>query len=340
MKTSISLNATMLSAIIFFSYHSCLFAQTNLVPNPSFEEYDICPDDQGQVYRAKHWNSFGNSPDYFNSCASEISGVSVPQNVWGFQYANTGNAYTGIAAVDIDTTIEVREFIGTKLITPLNHGQKYYVSFYVSRQNISTVAVDKVGVLFSKTSYAVDSFCTAPCSLSNFSQSNISHVYSHKIIDDTLNWTNINGSFVADSSYEYMIIGIFFTNQNLNYVITDSTKLYRAVWYYIDDVYVGTDSITSVSENNIPNKYLKIFPNPVNNNMVSISLSSQVNQKQINEFLLLDIFGRELMKYHFNGNNTDVFLNNFSSGIYFVKIKTEEKYFINKIIINNQNQRR
>ena len=56
-----------LFAFLFFA--SQLKAQVNLVPNPSFEEYDTCPDLLDRVQYATHWMNFGNSPDYYNSCS-------------------------------------------------------------------------------------------------------------------------------------------------------------------------------------------------------------------------------------------------------------------------------
>jgi hypothetical protein len=44
----------------------------NLVYNGSFEEYDDCPDNGGQVNKAKYWfsanNGIGASSEYFNAC--------------------------------------------------------------------------------------------------------------------------------------------------------------------------------------------------------------------------------------------------------------------------------
>jgi hypothetical protein len=60
---------------LFLSVYSRINAQ-NLVPNPSFEEYSICPDGTSQIDRATHWMPFRHTPDYHNACdESEIVGV-------------------------------------------------------------------------------------------------------------------------------------------------------------------------------------------------------------------------------------------------------------------------
>src|SRR5271157_5345469 len=72
----------------------------NLVPNPSFEQYDTCPNSSGQINYAKYWFQGGpGNPDYFNICSSTLpypgNQFSVPQNAWGYQFAYEGNAYCG-----------------------------------------------------------------------------------------------------------------------------------------------------------------------------------------------------------------------------------------------------
>ena len=66
---------------------------TNLVNNPSFEEYYNCPVNAGQLNESKYW--WGFSADYYNSCTT-VPQLSIPSNFAGFQYAHTGNAYTGL----------------------------------------------------------------------------------------------------------------------------------------------------------------------------------------------------------------------------------------------------
>src|ERR1700722_4176269 len=65
----------------------------NLVPNPSFEDTVSCPTSVDEVYRAVAWSSFGETPDYFNSCG--IDEVGVPKNELGYRSAATGHAYCG-----------------------------------------------------------------------------------------------------------------------------------------------------------------------------------------------------------------------------------------------------
>ena len=72
----------------------------NLVPNPSFESNTACPTALGEVGNGlvNNWSSLstacGSNADYFNACAGVF--VGVPNNNYGSQLANTGDAYAGV----------------------------------------------------------------------------------------------------------------------------------------------------------------------------------------------------------------------------------------------------
>ena len=103
-------------------------AQINLVQNGSFEDYTICPSNAFEVENCIGWYSAANTPDYFNVCASLLplgTGVSVPSNSYGFQYAYQGNAYMGAGMLCPDN---IREIIRGTLIDSLALGIKYYIS--------------------------------------------------------------------------------------------------------------------------------------------------------------------------------------------------------------------
>lgn len=294
----------------------------NLVPNPSFEQYDTCPNSQGQVYLAKNWNSFGYSPDYFNSCFPGVFGQGVPNNAWGYQYPHTGNAYVGFYVFGLEN-VTVREFVGAKLLSDLIPGNKYYVSMYVSLEEGSTIAVNKLGFLFSTTSFAVDSFCNSPCPITYLQASNVSQVYSTQIILDSQNWTKICGSFIADSTYEYFAIGNFFTDNNLNYVVTDSAKSYRSALYYFDDVCISPDSLfaatwTDVKKTSRNVDFIKIFPNPF-----SAQLTFSLAGNEQTTVSLYNFLGQQILRQTFT-NSTTINTEQLADGIYFYELRNDK----------------
>ena len=114
---------------------------TNLVPNGDFEIYSSLPDDLGQIYKAIGWNNVnGNyvpgaaaSPDYFY--------------VGGYVWGGTINPYSGNGQVgfglcgDGVNSIDIREYISTHLISSLDSGRSYMLSFYLYHNFFGTPTV-------------------------------------------------------------------------------------------------------------------------------------------------------------------------------------------------------
>ncbi len=225
--------------ILFFIFLAGLnlaYAQ-NLVSNPSFEEYTECPPSNGYVENCVGWYSATATADYCNACAPLLSGVSIPSNTYGYQQPYDGSAYMGGAAYV--QGYEYRECIRGTLIEPLVVGTKYYVSFKVSlAENQSNCGSNKIGALFANDQYTDAS--TLALNL------NYAHIYTNSIITDTVNWTTVSGSFVADSAYSYIVIGNFFDNTHTDMLrVQTSLSISQSIsYYYIDDVCVSTNPVS------------------------------------------------------------------------------------------------
>jgi hypothetical protein len=240
----------------FLLFSCCIVEAQNLVPNPSFEVYDTCPNHGGNIEEAIGWILCGFSPDYYNACAnSSFASLGVPSGGYsGYQNAFDGNAFGALLTLSIPNT--GREFIGTQLTEPLIVGTKYYVSAYIVA-GIYECSANNFGFkFFNNMSY---SFWNAP-PIDNFS-----HVHSNVIISDSVNWTQVRGSFIADSAYQYLVIGNFYSNSNTDTIHCRTNG--DGTYYLIDAVCVSTDSLTcyqaiGINEIPIPTSEIKIFPNP------------------------------------------------------------------------------
>ena len=262
-----------------FSFNSN--AQINLVPNPSFEDTVYCPFGTNQIDACANWLNFGNSPDYFNAC--NPFGMSVPNSVFGFQYAHTGVAMAGIATYrrpNSPNGPNYREFIGVQLITPLIIGQKYFFSLHVNfahTQNVA-IATDKIGLRMS--TMGSDSCC--PATINNFAL-----LFADSILSDSVDWIRLTGSFIADSAYNYVTIGNFFDDVN-----TDTINIGQFPdngYYYIDDVCLSTDSLyneTWTGLNTTTVTDVLIYPTPFTN---KVFISSN---KPILKYEVYDLQGR------------------------------------------------
>lgn len=298
-------------------------AQINLVPNPSFEDTVACPTFLTQIDRATGWMSFSYTPDYFNACASSnvpVS-VSVPHNIWGDQTAYTGNAYAGFAAYSVGSLLSIREYVCTQLIQPTVPLQKYYVSFYVSSSFAYTngfnpgVACNNIGMKLTTHSYSPSN---------PLIPDNLAQVVNHSIVNDTINWVKISGSFIADSVYDFLCIGNFFVDSLTNYVLIGANS--GDAYYYLDDVKLSTDSafVNSIVETK-DNGYINIFPNPARDWIV-------VEGRNLKSIEVFDLCGRLLIpKMLVSSFKTEVDISSFSSGIFLFKIYTSTGIYINKI---------
>ena len=238
-QRSLALGALLCCSLFMLPFLS--FAQ-NLVPNPSFELTDTCPYTTGFQTgdRPLYWRSWLNSPEYFHACAQPFDGadtlVGVPWNGWTFQEPYDGEAYAGFFA--FSETIQYREYVGVELIDPLVIGETYLVSF---RTNLAWEgsywytggASNNVGLLFTMNSNAW-SGVTGP----SFAFRNYAHLSSSAIIADTVGWTFVSGSFTADSSYQYLVMGNFFDNSHTD-VLAIPPGGGENAYYLIDGICVS-----------------------------------------------------------------------------------------------------
>ena len=240
----LTLNASMtqkaILSIFLVLITSNLLAQSNLVPNPSFEVLDSCPTSSALSHWANGWVTNINSTDYFHACTNPNNQIGVPANALGYQCPSTGRAYCGLLVYNEPFPDGV-EFIGRELSIPLTTNEKYYFSCKLSLSGGIGIncGIDKFGVLFTNVNYGFSSF--AASSLAN----NTAHYFDANIITDTAGWITIFGSFIADSNYSYMLIGNFFDTTTTNTACFDSNT--QRAYYYIDDVCVSVDSLTCVN---------------------------------------------------------------------------------------------
>ncbi len=159
----LQLGFVVLTAIVLQAVTSEIRAQ--YVPNPSFEEREpillLWPNNHtqpggDQMSRLNHWyNPTEGTSDWYHENALPVYPggpiwVGVPTNVVGVQEA-IGQGYVGMIIQD-DHRGAYREYVQTQLLQPLLLGQRYRVSFQVSRaENYGTGhSIRNLGALFSE----------------------------------------------------------------------------------------------------------------------------------------------------------------------------------------------
>ncbi len=318
--------------LLLFTVYCSLFTflkAQNLVLNPSFEDHISCPDDYMML--PNNWHTCSGTPDYFNACDDTLvlNSFGVPSNGFGYQYAFDGNAYCGFYSLSFTDT-NYKEYLGCRLLNPLIIGQKYYVSFHVIRANGVGVkmATNNIGLLFSTISYQDNN----PNSIWGIPTNNFANIVDTNIITDSHNWTNIKGSIIADSAYQYIQIGIFFDVAHIDTLLYGNPIwLNQVAYYFLDEVCVSTDSLTcnpidAIKEINLKEELINIYPNPTTNDIAIESFPLQAIIE------ITNIQGQLVRTFATTGDKTNVDVSALPSGVYIIKVATEKGVAVSKFI--------
>jgi hypothetical protein len=288
--------------------------QTNLVPNPSFEDFISCPTAQDQIDNCQDWYSpTTGSPDYFNECGSGAGGV--PQNGFGWQYARTGTGYAG-GEVGSFSGSNTREYIQTQLISTLEAGSHYEVSFWVSLGDSSLKACDHIGAYLSETAISLSDATNLPYVPQVVSQDGI-------MISDNSDWIEIVDTIVANGGENYITIGVFADDAEVNWIPV-SGGWSAAPHYYYDDVSVNKVGTVGI-ENMISSGIDMLLQN---DGLVLVKSTSTITNLE-----LISATGAVVYALTNPSDNTKTLnLSEFQSGTYFLFVRNEfehKKYLIN-----------
>ncbi len=323
MKTFLKIFFTIL--ILHFAFCISVFSQ-NLVPNPSFEEYSNCPNDDFML--PNDWYTCSLTPDYCNACDT-TNGCGVPANGFGYQEAADGKGYCGFYGLSVHSNWSYKEYLGSELLEPLITGEKYYVSFKINFSGSPAIdmAINNIGLLFSTVSYQdfqpYDDIWSIPTL-------NFAHVYDTNIISDDISWTTIKGSIIADSNYQYILIGNFFDVAHTDTILVNNNYFQHKSYYFLDDVCVSMDSSICdmnsgfIENDNIQNS-VSVYPSPFSD---FIKIESYLYKNYT--IKIYNILGELVIENDIKDKQKTISTKNLLPGIYFISI------YINNLLIINQ----
>ena len=161
--------------------------------------------------------------------------VAIPKNTFGSQEALNGECYAGFRAYSKDKKYS-RTYLQIQLDDELEDNQQYCFKFNISLADLSKYAVNHIGV------YVSDRKIEQPNTGTIAKEAQVKHK-SNKVMMMTDGWETICGTFIADGNEEYIIIGCFGRNDELEIEKVKrpsgmtGVQTYHA-YYYIDDVEV------------------------------------------------------------------------------------------------------
>ena len=269
----------------------CLAASSqNLVPNPSFEDYDTnyvptqypffnrtfgaleswrsqwpvqnTPDlifeDSYIMFEALDPMSLQSALDVYSNSGLGINYVSSPTNYAGFEYPRTGLRYAGIRMETPPVQVNI---FGLLLIS--NNPYHEYLQVELT-DTLEAGKSYEVAFFISLAENAVFQNNSFGALLSQESESNFGvtpitpDIEATDSIISTEGWTEIKGNYIAQGGERFITIG----NLDLS-TITDTFLLssqFNAVYYYIDDVSVFENIVTDTTL--CPNDSLILRANP------------------------------------------------------------------------------
>ena len=243
-------------------------AQINLVRNPSFENYSVCPVIYDQLKYALFWQSIDSigtfpdaplcTPEYCNACSGVNDFVGIPDNFHFSHYPRTGNGLVMMETYFDGTYAEhyQRDYVQGHLFKPLVAGSSYCVTFYVTLCQLSQYAINHLGAYLDDGSMDAgqdSAGCASP------QTAFIPQIVEDSIINDTTNWVKVQGSFTATGTERFITIGNFFdlhhtdtARRNLSHVPWNTGNQFS--WYVLDDVSViaADDTANAGSDQAIP----------------------------------------------------------------------------------------
>lgn len=211
------------------------FGAHNLVPNGSFENFNICPNSYSRTasdFKVNDWFSGnGGTPDFFHQCSNGES--DVPKNWAGISDAFEGQGYVGIYCWKKNG--DYREYIESAIQSALTKDTTYVISFRYKLSSYSRFTIDRIGLAL------VPNRVDAPGARLLAVKPAMEIILESPIVKETGTWQLAELRFKAKGDEAYVIIGNFSNDTDTRRYKLLSPQglqemLENSAYYYIDDV--------------------------------------------------------------------------------------------------------
>jgi hypothetical protein len=223
-------------SILFFIFIKTNTAQiANYVNNGGFEDCINCYSST-QLLIAKYWSGIDTNKFFgFNLTALPPSGQ-VPNSSFTHQWPKSGNNYYLCTFFFKPNTSQTgRGYPRNRLKGTLQSGHSYCVKIYYNITNQSSYGIDGLGAYFGNNTLDTITQCDKPIT---YLTPQIQNPASN-ILSDTLNWSLLTGTFTANGSEKYMLLGNFKSDVATNSVMINPANLpLIATDFLFDDISV------------------------------------------------------------------------------------------------------
>jgi hypothetical protein len=213
-----------------FLYQTSLVYSQNLISNPSFESYHSCPPGTGELERAVSWESIRGNADYYHKCGY-FGANSLIRNGGGFQTPRSGEAYMGLCPSGYRITaqkdsfpIDYREYAINTLAEPLERRAQYIFELYLSLGDRSLYTSNNLSVVGFMAKPTWDKAQLTPFTVKK------TLVQFDTLIKDTQNWVHLVDTFIADSAYNFISIGVFTDSTDIQIKYVNPSPSYTFLW--------------------------------------------------------------------------------------------------------------
>lgn len=218
------------------------------------------------------------------------------------------------------------------MLQPLVVGETYYVSYWVNLATEGSYwetrwACNNQGVLFTMEEHI---WSGTVWSVPEFMSRNYAHVNNPEIVTDTANWTLVSGSFVADSAYQYVMLGNPFNDANTDTLHMIHQHATNLSYTLIDNVCVSLDPlgcpmVVVVEERD--DEALMLYPNPAQHHVV---LSGAVPGAL---FSIHDMLGRSVWQEVALGSRSEIDVRSWARGTYVLRAESGRMHKTFKFVL-------
>lgn len=241
-------NVKMISSYCLVFFHLLItnnYISQNLVKNPSFEQFVLCPSIAPMASNnVPDWTSFYNYGDVeiLNTCGGSAM-YTVPGNSnCTYQQPKTGQGYSRIFVRSAISGQNIRIYLQGNFSAPLKKDSLYCVSFWLNQENSSQWSTNVVSAYINDTLLTFNNGYGKV--LAGFTPQIKSVVY----INDTLDWQQVSGLYKAHGGELHITIGNFLSDAisasyfspTVNACNINDPAPSDALFYLLDEVNVSS----------------------------------------------------------------------------------------------------